>query len=51
MLVPCHYVTPNIEEITYSKDLILDAISQNDAIKGGNWKICKKTFMSFGGLL
>ncbi len=42
MFVPCQYVTMHIDQITYSKDLILDAISQNDAIKGGNWKICKK---------
>ncbi len=42
MLVPCHCVILDIEETTYSKDLILDAISQNDVIKGGNWNICKK---------
>jgi hypothetical protein len=51
MLVPCHCVIQDIEETTYSKDLILDTISQNDVIKRGNWKICKKPLMSFGGLL
>ncbi len=42
MSAPCHCTNTNIEKIVIDKDLISNATSQNDAIKVGRRRFCKK---------